>query len=140
MAQYPADFRCKDELPSDDTIVQWLFAESVAREINGAVALTKREGEHAINAMQRSLYTLAADQLKKHLGVGTVPQFDAGGAQFVAKHPISIDLAIKHERIASGCVDPRLGASLGIDDREAGMAEGDIRIDMRPVTVWPAVR
>ena len=77
--------RAEQQRLAEPAIVQRLFARPVAHEVQGVLRpVPQREGEHAVEPLQRGLDGPLGNGREQHFGVGAAPKRVPVVGQFVA--------------------------------------------------------
>ena len=123
-------------------VVQRLDAVAVARQEQLPLpAIPEREGEHAVEALERTGCPTGRERVEHHLGVRLRPETVARRFQLGPQLAEVVDLAVVAEHIALVADDHRLmPGRREIDDRQPAVTQADAALDPVPLAVGPAMR
>ena len=94
-------FRSKDQRTPQQSVIEGLFTRPVPGEMKLAVlSVPKREGEHAVEFLQRPVQAPLRNGRKHNLGIGCAPEGVARGGEFFPQSPIVVNLSIKGNDVA----------------------------------------
>src|SRR5260370_17203713 len=90
------NFRSEYDLCTEHPVIERLFAETVAHQIERACrAVAKGKGEHTVDSLNGAPHPFAADHLKQHLGIGAVAQRHPAAPEFGGQSPIAVNFPLE---------------------------------------------
>ena len=134
------DFRREDNVFAGDTIIERLFAESVADEEKSTVSpVAVGKGEHPVDPLDRASHPFATYEVEKDFGVGMVAQRRAEAPQLGGEGPIPVYFSIVDKGVSRAFVDARLRATGDVDYGQPRMAQSDTSVDKDAIAIGSAM-
>ena len=139
MRQQTLDFRTKHDASGQLAVEQRPDPESIPGEKQClAISIPDGDGELTIEVL-KALRTVLLIQMQNHLGIGPGPELMPPGLESGAEFDVIEHLAIEDDPQGFVLVGDRLLTRAEIDDAQARVAQGDVRIGVHTELIGTAM-